>query len=505
VVLLLVLLGHKWAAAVLLVAVAVASLAASRIPAFASAMTRFEAAIRHWVGRALGLVLMGVVHVVVFWPAWLLLRVLGVNPIEPGGRRSEDSFWLPSPARELYRRPFAYERLPAGAGGRPSRAMRLRAAIGLVVILILVDIGVGAVIDRLTTDPPAQNVLAVADPHAPAGTFPGWQTVVPEVSDAIQHSSYDPYLSFKLIDYDGRYVNVHDGVRKSYEPANANAPGAITVGFFGASAAFGAYQRDEHTIPSEFARLAEADGVPVRVINYGQPGWVNWQEVLLLQQLASRGDAPDLAVFYDGFNELLLQFTLGDHTEPTQLRSKAILEQLVNGDTQQESKSFLKRAYSSWAQSSAIHRLGADLGVFEAQSEQGTPLQSPWTGAQSDHPGVRAVHAMGIYRRGLEMAEATGEHFGFRTAFFWQPSIYTKRLAPGEQPLEDDAGYDPDAWRKATRVARSQIRPPITDLGASLDGLRQPVMFDVVHTNEAGARAVAEQLYERLRPELRRR
>ena len=74
---------------------------------------------------------------------------------------------------------------------------------------------------------------------------------------------------------------------------------------------FGLYQRDEHTIPSEFARLAQARRHPVRVVNYGRLAYVNWQESQLLEQLVGGSQAPDLAVFYDGFNEVVGQFQLG--------------------------------------------------------------------------------------------------------------------------------------------------------------------------------------------------
>ncbi len=59
----------------------------------------------------------------------------------------------------------------------------------------------------------------------------------------------------------------------------------MSVWFFGASALFGDGQRDDHTIPSEFARLAEADGIPVEVRNYGRPGIAMWQELELFEQL----------------------------------------------------------------------------------------------------------------------------------------------------------------------------------------------------------------------------
>jgi hypothetical protein len=63
-------------------------------------------------------------------------------------------------------------------------------------------------------------------------------------------------------------------------------------------------------------------------------------------------------------------------------------------------------------------------------------------------------------------------------------------------------GSDAQAWRAATRAARSSLDPNVIDLSTALDGVSAPVMYDLAHTNELGARAIAESLYRELRPTL---
>ena len=58
--------------------------------------------------------------------------------------------------------------------------------------------------------------------------------------------------------------------------------------FFGVSALFGEGQRDAHH-PVGVPRLAEADGIPPEVRNYGRPGVAMWQELELFQQLVASG------------------------------------------------------------------------------------------------------------------------------------------------------------------------------------------------------------------------
>ena len=74
---------------------------------------------------------------------------------------------------------------------------------------------------------------------------------------------------------------------------------------------YGFGQRDQHTIPSELVRLAAADGVALEAHNFGTPAYVNWQGVELFARLLTEREAPDLVVFYDGYNDLSMQFVDG--------------------------------------------------------------------------------------------------------------------------------------------------------------------------------------------------
>jgi lysophospholipase L1-like esterase len=42
----------------------------------------------------------------------------------------------------------------------------------------------------------------------------------------------------------------------------------------------------------------------------------------------------------------------------------------------------------------------------------------------------------------------------------------------------------------------------VIDLSEALDGTAEPLMYDFVHTNELGARIVAEAIYKRVKPQL---
>ena len=160
------------------------------------------------------------------------------------------------------------------------------------------------------------NTETVADPRAqlPAmAAYPWADEYLREVQTT--PSSYWPFTETRPLDFEGKYVTIEGWVRRSYVPADL-PDDAPVVWMFGGSTTWGEGQRDEYTIASHIAKLSEEQGTPVRIVNYGQRGWTHFQEMILFEQLLAAGDEPDLAVFYDGANEINAQ-TLSAKGVPT--------------------------------------------------------------------------------------------------------------------------------------------------------------------------------------------
>lgn len=428
------------------------------------------------VGTAVALI----IFYLALTPLGLGARLLGLPLLPEGEWRRRD---VPTGAhhRSAVKGPTGR---PALSGKPAGARLTWRVAIALVVAGALAATLAPEVLDRSPDESAIPEQLRGATYNAfdaPALADADWKDDAgPEFSEASGGLTYTPYVGNSLRDYAGRYVNVTDRQRRSYEATLDAGGDPVDVWFFGGSTMFGfSAQRDDHTIPSEIVRLAEDDGVVVRAHNFGSPGYVNMQETALAAQLLAAGERPDLMVFYDGINDLGLQVQLGfggigTAGDPSDLSAFAFRELLA----------------------------GQVTGTAEPPSPIG-PVPDMGRPPSADAT-ITALE--GVYERGIELAGALGEHYGVPVAHFWQPDLFnTAPLEPGEQEVVRRLGMDEFQYDSIVRIARAIVAQlperaiELSDAFAASDG---PVLTDQAHTNELGALLVARAMYPHLAPAL---
>jgi lysophospholipase L1-like esterase len=520
-------IGLTIAAILVVVAVAVLTVTGAVSPPLSARIEHLMARFGVIVGRAIALVLLTIVNLFVFTPVAFVMWLFRYDALAPGVRRNEASFWHGHTGRSLPKHQFTDERALWSQVGE-SRArrrpvLRVATVVGVVSLLLLADLAGGWVYDEVSSE--THGTAAVADdtfdPAAqPALRDSPWapevlaeQTELPSVKDS--------FLGYRMGTKESRYTDILDGVRKSYEPGVGGD--RVSVWFFGASALFGDGQRDDHTIPSEFARLAEADGIPVEVRNYGRPGTAMWQELELFEQVVSSGQKPDLVVFYDGFNDLAWQMNVQLTTEPTNIYDPQAGQATNAGvsDTDATAKQPASTSDSGttvsdvlgayWDQSAshhvydALHDLIAGSSEQEVQFAKGVKQKDTSSGSTND-VAEAAKNTVSIQSRAASLATSVAASVGADATFFWQPNVFTKKLLPDERAYLGLAGYQPERWNPAIAQVKNLLKStPYVDVGDALDGATQPVLWDFVHTNEEGARLSAEALYSHLKPTLQER
>ncbi|MBL8774584.1 MAG: SGNH/GDSL hydrolase family protein [Acidimicrobiales bacterium] len=427
------------------------------------------------VGTALALF----VFYLVLTPLGLAARLLGVRLLPEGEWRRRERSGA-TPRRSAVKAPTGRAVGSASSGPR----LTWQVAVGLVLVGALVAVLAPRVLDRDPDESAIPEQLRGATYNAfdaPALADAEWKNEAGvEFSEASAGLTYTPYVGNSLRDYEGRYVNIADRQRRSYETTLEPGDEEVDVWFFGGSTMFGfSAQRDDHTIASEVVRLAEADGVAVRAHNFGSPGYVNMQETALAAQLLAAGQRPDLMVFYDGINDLALQFQqgfggIGIAGDPSDLSAFGFRELLA--------------------------------GQFTGSAEPPAPLGSvPDLGRPPSADAViDALHE--VYGRGIGLADALGAQYGVPVAHFWQPDLFnTVELAPGEQEVVERLGMDAFQYEAIARISRAVVeRLPeeSIDLSDAFAATDEPVLTDQAHTNELGALLVAQAMYPHLAPAL---
>jgi hypothetical protein len=107
-----------------------------------------------------------------------------------------------------------------------------------------------------------------------------------------------------------------------------------------------------------------------------------------------------------------------------------------------------------------------------------------------------------VYGRGVDLAEHLADAYGFEVRHYWHPDIYTKHLVDGERSILEPMGVDQfqyDVWSDLSADVNAALPSSVVDLSHALDDEPEPVLTSFVHTNERGARVMAEAIYADLR------
>jgi lysophospholipase L1-like esterase len=437
------------------------------------------------------------VFVLVFLPVGLFSRLFRRDLLASGVERP-GSTWLERlgwSERRLPARSYASEQDLLGR-----RTGRLLWAVGLVTVVVAVDLAVGTVLVD-PTDAPAPPPVAEGSGEASAIPALAGLDYVPQLfaeQFAAESGQYDALLGWRLEDSEGQYLNVVGEERVSATTGAAGDP--VVVWFFGGSAMYGFGQRDDHTIPSELVRIAEADGVALEAHNFGTPAYVNWQGLDLFSQLLTERPAPDVAVFYDGYNDLSMQLVDGPVTQPSHVLARVQEQQLTAPAASVDPTTW--RDLRDWAADHSavtnLYRRVRDRFADDEPEVQLTEAEASEVPADVDVAATEAA-AADLLARGRDLAAALGQAYDVDVQSWFQPTLYTKGPVEGEEHLRARAANRTPAWIPLIAALRAGFPPEVVDLADALDGHPDPLFWDTVHTNETGTRLVAEAAWPALR------
>jgi len=287
--------------------------------------------------------------------------------------------------------------------------------------------------------------------------------------------TYQPYTAWRqnpislptlTLDKDG--YRVHQQTRK-------NKPGAVKIGFFGGSTMWGTGVDNTNTIPAIFDELTDN----YDTYNFGERGYTSRQELALLINLINQGKAPDIVVFYDGFNDLWIHCnyaitrSLNSHQEEPTLRNL-----VRNASSQSALYANLVQPFVTFSQRLAKKRVQPDK-----------------LACSTDPKRAQAVADMMIANWTMARQLVTG--YGGRFYAFLQPQLYSGKPRSDYVVLKKKQrgrGSEFQAVYPLLQRQISQIKGQWAfDLSSAFDG-SQPIYVDDVHVAPVGNKIIAEKI-----------
>lgn len=421
------------------------------------------------VGHVVGSVALTLVWGLIIIPGWLLSRLvrrdgLGSGPgwgAHPDGddATTVDAFGLEP---RLTRPTTLGQRLVTNGP----------LVLGWLGIAVALNYGAGWVWDELvgSHDTPAAIALAPIDDPALIAERPALADQAGAADLLAGHQAlqyrYRPFLMEELVDGEYGGIVVREGRRHTWEPTILG-DGAPEIWLFGGSTVFGKGQRDDHTIASALARLAARAETPIRVVNFGNPGYTSYQEWQLFERRLAAGARPEVAVFLDGTADLEAQAE-APSADPTHF-NRLRVDQNVTGEAEQVIG--LGELDDRYLEDSLIGGIWDRVqGVFGADP----------AGAAS---ASIADNAADLGARARLLITHLGERYSV-------PVLFAREPEPIGGP---------------TQAAYRVVTDRLTDTDADLSGLlrgRDELYLDWIHVNETGAALIADALIAEVSPYL---
>jgi hypothetical protein len=250
---------------------------------------------------------------------------------------------------------------------------------------------------------------------------------------------------------------------------------------FGGSTLENTETTDTLTIANTWGRVFNRTLAPTHVKNFGTGGFSSSYELIKFQKLlreVEESEIPDLAIFYDGFNDALLGFQYGAGRMQGDLSLK--LQAMI------ERKDLMISTYSLSRMLSRYSKFWERTGARVVES-----LLVPLPRLPADSGNLDAT--IRVYASNVRMIRATCDSFQIRCFFVLQPLLVTKTpLSELEREVLSGLEAHPRFGPEATRFVRNFYAGVVREFGGSedfvdashiLDRRTQSDFYDLGHTS----------------------
>lgn len=300
---------------------------------------------------------------------------------------------------------------------------------------------------------------------------------------------YHQYVLWRRAPFHGELISINDdGIRRTLHTQCDDDGKTFTVWMFGDSVLWGAGSSDAETIPSLIARDYEKAGKPVCIVNFGEKGWSNTQEMIgLMEQLKHAVRKPDAVLFYDGGTEAFAAYQSG--RADVHSNFNLFSNFLDNWATTKKAGFAYLRQTNTFRM---LDKIAARAPFHGSAAEPSKPALD-----------VETLSAAVVknYQQNIQIIDLLAKQYGFRPIFTWYPNLAVghKELTPYEQDvLRFQYEQFPDLGRMYQAVYRRapEIKSPeFYDLENLVDDQKSSLYVGISHMKPAGDQIVADCLF----------
>lgn len=300
---------------------------------------------------------------------------------------------------------------------------------------------------------------------------------------------WDSYDYWRRKPFTGNYINVDANQRRKTvfendNPIKVNPDYRIFM--FGGSTMWGSGVRDKYTIPSLLGSYLSKEGYYVEVINFGESGYVNTQEVIALMKQLKQKNIPNLVVFYDGVNDVFSAFQQG----------KAGLPQ-NEFNREKEFNTLISKKRSLLVFLESLQTL-TSVRFIKNLTNPNPELNISYTDQELK---LLAQKTIDLYHENIRLVYSLGEQQNFKSLFYWQPTIFDKRsLSDYEKEKAQDVDFLKDFLKSVNKhVVTENISLQSLyyyDISEIFMDEKEPVFIDYCHVSEYGNSVIAKRMLQ---------
>lgn len=325
-----------------------------------------------------------------------------------------------------------------------------------------------------------------------------------EMKDLGMQLDYYPFEEFRMKPHKGKFFNVGDD---GFRITNHLRGNAYNIWIFGGSTIAGAGVPDQFTVPYYVQEIFnKSASLRVNIYNRGIAGWINSQELIHLVNELRSGRKPDMAIFYDGVNEIAKSVIYGMPTDMPRFYMRQ--KDLMDGNMDLLSLFVTRRSKFAYQLVNFIRKtlnLPIPLIPFvDAWDKDFNFNQYPNLGEERKQKLAEEI--VDIYFKNIDFIKKLASVYNFKVYFFWQPSLWTtkKTLTLEERNLLDSHHTCRFAYIDSAKRVETQIKIFLSKnpnyskdflwIGDAVDRLTETVFFDGVHMLPNGNKRIAEAI-----------